>query len=109
MTTRIEDKVEHRQKITPAFIKNFDEEQGILTGYASVGGFADSYGDIVDPGAFKKTLKIAEVPEGDLRTVLREQDQRHRPGARCQDVAQGWCPGRNEHWFRHIRKGRIPG
>jgi len=49
--------VEHRTKDCPAFIKAWDEEQGILEGYASVGGFPDSYGDIVEPGAFKKTLK----------------------------------------------------
>lgn len=34
-----------------------DEEQGIFEGYASVFGNLDSGGDIVDPGAFTKTLK----------------------------------------------------
>jgi HK97 family phage prohead protease len=33
------------------------EEKGIFTGYASVFGVLDSYGDIVDAGAFTKTLK----------------------------------------------------
>lgn len=33
-----------------------DEEQGIFEGYASVFGNLDSGGDIVDPGAFTKTL-----------------------------------------------------
>ncbi len=34
-----------------------DNEQGAFTGYASVFGAIDSYGDIVSRGAFKKTLK----------------------------------------------------
>ena len=34
-----------------------DEEQGIFEGYASVFGNLDSGGDIVDPGAFARTLE----------------------------------------------------
>lgn len=39
-------------------VKEIDEEEGTFTGYAAT--FAktpDSWGDIIDPGAFKKTLK----------------------------------------------------
>jgi len=34
-----------------------DEEKGTFHGYASIFGLVDSYGDMVLPGAFKKTLK----------------------------------------------------
>lgn len=34
-----------------------DAEAGRFTGYASVFGVVDSYGDVVEEGAFKKTLK----------------------------------------------------
>lgn len=34
-----------------------DQNRGVFTGYASVFGAVDSYGDVVMPGAFKKTLK----------------------------------------------------
>jgi hypothetical protein len=36
------------------------DEEGHFTGYASIFGVVDSYGDIVDFGAFKKTLKERE-------------------------------------------------
>ena len=35
----------------------FDAEQGTFEGYASVFGGLDSYGDTIEPGAYKKTLK----------------------------------------------------
>uniref|UniRef100_A0A6M3KXC0 Putative prohead protease n=1 Tax=viral metagenome TaxID=1070528 RepID=A0A6M3KXC0_9ZZZZ len=39
-------------------VDKIDEEEGTFTGYASTfSDVPDSYGDIVDPGAFKKTLK----------------------------------------------------
>ncbi len=39
-------------------IKEVDEEEGIFTGYAATfSKHPDSYGDVIDPGAFKKTLK----------------------------------------------------
>ena len=39
-------------------IKDLDEETGVFTGYAATfSKRPDSYGDIIDPGAFKKTLK----------------------------------------------------
>ena len=45
-------------KIIKFEIKAFDEEQGIIEGYgATFNGQPDSYGDIIDPGAFTKTLK----------------------------------------------------
>lgn len=39
------------------FEYKLDEEKGIFTGYASVFGNKDSHGDIVEKGAFKKTIK----------------------------------------------------
>ena len=38
-------------------IKDVDVQTGIVTGYFSVFGNLDSDGDIVLPGAFKKTIK----------------------------------------------------
>ena len=39
-------------------VKDVDEETGIFTGYAATfSKRPDCYGDIIDPGAFKKTLK----------------------------------------------------
>lgn len=39
-------------------VKEVDEEEGIFTGYAATfSKIPDSWGDIIDPGAFKKTLK----------------------------------------------------
>jgi len=38
-------------------VDEVDEEKGTFHGYASVFGLVDSYGDMVLPGAFKKTLK----------------------------------------------------
>jgi hypothetical protein len=34
-----------------------DDAEGEFTGYASIFGVVDSYGDVVQPGAFKRTLK----------------------------------------------------
>jgi HK97 family phage prohead protease len=38
-------------------VDNSDDEKGTFTGYASIFGAVDSYGDVVMPGAFKRTLK----------------------------------------------------
>lgn len=39
-------------------LKELDEETGIFAGYAATfSNVPDSYGDVIDPGAFKKTLK----------------------------------------------------
>jgi HK97 family phage prohead protease len=38
-------------------VKAVDDEQGIIEGYASVFGNVDWYSDVVDQGAFKRTLK----------------------------------------------------
>lgn len=39
-------------------VKEIDEEEGTFTGYAATfSDRPDSYGDIIDPGAFRKTLK----------------------------------------------------
>ena len=41
-------------------VKEVDEELGVFTGYAATfSKTPDSWGDIIDPGAFKKTLKEA--------------------------------------------------
>lgn len=36
--------------------EDFDEEQGIFSGYAAVFGNVDSGGDVIEPGAFTKTI-----------------------------------------------------
>lgn len=56
-------------KSFPAEFK-IDEAKGVFTGYASIFGFKDSYGDIVEPGAFAKS--IAE--RGDRVKVLWQHD-----------------------------------
>lgn len=38
-------------------LDSFDDENGTFTGYASVFGVIDAYRDIVDKGAFKKSLR----------------------------------------------------
>lgn len=38
-------------------------DAGMVTGYASIFGNVDSYGDVVEPGAFKKTVQ-ERVPKG---------------------------------------------
>jgi len=38
-------------------IKDVDPKKGIVTGYFSIAGNIDSDGDVIAPGAFKKTLK----------------------------------------------------
>lgn len=51
------DPATYRTKRTvPGVIKAFDAGEGILEGYASVAGILDSYEEIVDKGAFKRTL-----------------------------------------------------
>jgi len=45
------------KRTVPGVIKAFDDEEGILEGYASIAGIQDSYEEIVDQGAFKRTLK----------------------------------------------------
>ena len=46
------------RKTIPFEVKDIDEETGIFEGYAATfSSVPDSYGDIIDPGAFKKTLK----------------------------------------------------
>ena len=36
--------------------EKYDEEQGIVSGYASVFGNVDDGGDVVEPGAFAETI-----------------------------------------------------
>lgn len=40
--------------------KALDDEQGVFEGYLAVFGNVDSYGDVIERGAFKKTLAEAE-------------------------------------------------
>src|SRR6266481_641344 len=46
----------------PFEIKSDNSNDGVITGYGSVFGNVDSYGDVVAPGAFKKS--IADVMTG---------------------------------------------
>ena len=46
------------RKVVPFEVKQLDEEAGTFEGYAAVfGGQPDSYGDIIESGAFAKTLQ----------------------------------------------------
>ncbi len=43
-------------------IKDLDEEEGTFSGYAATfSDKPDSYGDIIDPGAFKRTISKANM------------------------------------------------
>lgn len=45
-------------KTFPFEVKSVDEKSGVFTGYLSVFGNKDSYGDVVVPGAFAKSLAV---------------------------------------------------
>ena len=47
----------YKTAITPAQIKDADSKTGIVTGYFSAFGNKDSDGDIITPGAFKRTIE----------------------------------------------------
>ncbi|PRX16932.1 prohead peptidase [Orenia metallireducens] len=49
--------MQYKTKRVPFELKNFDQETGIFTGYAAVFGNVDDGGDLIQPGAFTKTLK----------------------------------------------------
>lgn len=38
-------------------VESYSEEEGVFSGYGSVFGNVDSGGDVVEPGAFTKTLE----------------------------------------------------
>ncbi len=52
-------------------VKSLSEETGAYEGYGSVFGNVDSYGDVIEPGAFVETLKSNRRPK-----MLREHDTR---------------------------------
>jgi HK97 family phage prohead protease len=45
-----------KHKLSPGGVKDTDPEAGVVTGYASTFGNVDLVGDIVQPGAFNRTL-----------------------------------------------------
>lgn len=55
--------------LTHDAVKDVDETKGIITGYFSIFGNKDSDGDIVLPGAFRKTLK-ENGPESEKPRIL---------------------------------------
>jgi hypothetical protein len=46
-----------RTKDFPFELKDLDEEAGTFTGYAAVFGNVDLDGDVIEPGAFRKTIR----------------------------------------------------
>lgn len=50
-----------RVKSIPLDVKAGGDSEGSFTAYASVFGVKDSYGDVVEPGAFKHTLELWEA------------------------------------------------
>ena len=46
-------------------VDDYDEEQGIFSGYGAVVGNIDDGGDIIEPGAFTKTLSVVSPFQGD--------------------------------------------
>lgn len=66
---------ELERKSTLLEVKDIDTKQGIFTGFFSSFGVVDSYGDVVDPGSFKKNF--AEWgPNGSKRIKC---DYQHMP------------------------------
>lgn len=57
-------------KAFPLQVKEVDTETGRFTGYAAVFGNRDSYGDVIEPGAFTKTIS----DKGGLFPVLWQHD-----------------------------------
>ena len=53
-------------------VKDVDSVQGIITGYASAFGIVDSDNDIVEPGAFKRTIQ-QRGPNGSKRIAFLRQ------------------------------------
>ncbi|WP_051412186.1 HK97 family phage prohead protease [Halonatronum saccharophilum] len=49
--------MQYKTKRVPFELKDFDQETGIFTGYAAVFGNVDAGGDLIQAGAFSKTLK----------------------------------------------------
>lgn len=43
-------------------VKFYDDKKGVFSGYASVFGGVDAYGDTIHPGAYKKTLENRQRP-----------------------------------------------
>jgi len=61
-------------KYFPFTLTKYDEKEGTFSGYASIFGVVDSYNEVVDAGAFTKTLK-----ERKSRTLFWSHDS-YRPG-----------------------------
>lgn len=61
--TRLDDKPFEATKEFSFEVKELDEEKRIFEGYASVFGNVDAYNDIVQKGAFKKTIdeRVSEI------------------------------------------------
>ena len=57
------------KNVSDGVIKDVDTVKGIITGYFSIFGNKDSDGDIVMPGAYKRTLK-ANGPESEKPRIL---------------------------------------
>ena len=45
------------KNISEGSIKDVDQKQGIVTGYLAAFGNVDAHGEVINPGAFKKTLQ----------------------------------------------------
>ena len=52
-------KTEHKTLLFD--LDEYDEEQGVFSGYGSIFGNVDDGGDIVEPGAFTKTIAEAQT------------------------------------------------
>lgn len=64
----------------PGHVKDVDSEKGIVKAYFSVFGNIDSDGDIIEPGAFTKTIK-ERGPDGTKRIKhFKFHDRRLAPG-----------------------------
>ncbi len=62
--------MQHERKSFPLQVKAIDEASGTFSGYAAVFGNRDSYGDVIEPGAFAKTV----ADKGGVFPVLWQHD-----------------------------------
>lgn len=90
-----------------------------IEGYAAYFGNVDSYGDIIEQGAFTKTLKensarvkvlwqhdtsepigkpIA-MEQDSKRVIYQSQNKHDRYRAQSDGVNARWCHRRNEYWI----------
>ena len=76
-----------QQKASKFVVKDSNDDSRTISGYASVFGNRDSDNDVIEKGAFKRTIK-AWGPEGKDRIKLMSQHDMSRPVARITELKE---------------------